>query len=175
MLFSIGVTGGILFFYTAQAEIIFLEIPFITIINWSMNFVLMLDQIRILFVFSVSLISFSVLNFSKSYIIRDKNFTRFHFLLITFILRIYFLILSPNIVRLLLGWDGLGLRSYLLVIYYGRSKAYNSGIITALTNRFGDSLILLRIGYLIIMGNWNIYYYSLKFFDQTELRGFELA
>ena len=132
-----------------------------------MNFVLMLDQIRILFVFSVSLISFSVLNFSKSYIIRDKNFTRFHFLLITFILRIYFLILSPNIVRLLLGWDGLGLRSYLLVIYYGRSKAYNSGIITALTNRFGDSLILLRIGYLIIMGNWNIYYYSLKFFDQA--------
>lgn len=115
--------------------------------------------------FSVSLIRFRVLNFSKRYIINDKNYIRFHFLLIIFILRIYLLILRPNIVRVLLGWDGLGLRSYLLVIYYGRTKAYNSGIITALTNRLGDSLILLRIGFLIIIGNWNFYFYSTKSLD----------
>lgn len=89
----------------------------------------------------------------------DKNFIRFHYLLIRFILRIYFLILSPNLVRILLGWDGLGLRSYLLVIYYGNTKAYNSGIVTALTNRLGDSLILLRIGYMLTFGSWNIYFY----------------
>jgi NADH-ubiquinone oxidoreductase chain 5 len=65
----------------------------------------------------------------------------------------YLLILRPNLVRLLLGWDGLGLRSYLLVIYYDRSKAYNSGIITVLTNRFGDTLILVRIAYLAVYGN----------------------
>lgn len=135
------------------------------ILNWSINFVFFIDQIRTLFIFSVSLIRFRVLTFSKRYIINDKNFIRFHFLLIAFILRIYFLILSPNIVRVLLGWDGLGLRSYLLVIYYGRSKAYNSGIITALTNRLGDSLILLRIGYLITVGNWRIFYYSTKSLD----------
>jgi NADH-ubiquinone oxidoreductase chain 5 len=101
----------------------------------------------------VSLIRFRVLNFSSSYIISDKNFIRFHFLLITFILRIYFLIISPNLVSILLGWDGLGISSYLLVIYYGRSKAYNSGIITAITNRLGDSLILISIGYLIAIRN----------------------
>jgi len=91
--------------------------------------------------------------------LNDKNFVRFHYLLIRFILRIYFLILSPNLVRILLGWDGLGLRSYLLVIYYGNTKAYNSGIVTALTNRLGDALILLRIGYIIIYGRWNLYFY----------------
>jgi len=130
-----------------------------------MNFVLIFDQIRTLFIFRVSLIRFRVLTFSKRYMINDKNFARFHFLLIRFILSIYFLILRPNIVRILLGWDGLGLRSYLLVIYYGRTKAYNSGMITALTNRLGDSLILLRVGYLIIMGNWNIYFYVFKKID----------
>ena len=131
-----------------------------------MNFVLIVDQIRTLFIFRVSLIRYSVLNFSKSYIVNDKNFIRFHYLLITFILRIYFLILRPNIVSILLGWDGLGLSSYLLVIYYGRAKAYNSGMITALTNRLGDSLILLSIGYLFIIGNWNLYFYSVKSIDR---------
>lgn len=120
----------------------------------------MFDQIRNLFLFRVSLIRYRVINFRKSYITNDKNFSRFHYLLIRFILRIYFLILSPNLIRILLGWDGLGLSSYLLVIYYGNTKAYNSGIVTALTNRLGDSLILLRIGYMLIFGNWNIYFYN---------------
>lgn len=124
----------------------------------------MIDQLSIIFIFRVSLIRLAVLNFSKSYITNDKNFIRFHYLLITFILRIYFLVLSPNMVSILLGWDGLGLRSYLLVIYYDNYKAYNSGIITAITNRLGDSLILLRIGYLLRTGNWNLYYYSNKIF-----------
>lgn len=71
----------------------------------------------------------------------------------------YFLILRPNLVRVLLGWDSLGLSSYLLVIYYGNTKAYNSGIVTSLTNRLGDALILLRIGYILTFGNWNFYFY----------------
>lgn len=138
---------------SSQAEIIFLEIPIFSSLNCSMNFVIILDQISSLFLFRVSLIRVSVLSFSKSYILNDKHFVRFHYLVLAFILSIYFLILRPNLVRVLLGWDGLGLRSYLLVIYYGSSKSYNSGIVTALTNRLGDSLILLRIGTLVIAGN----------------------
>ena len=65
----------------------------------------------------------------------------------------------------MLGWDGLGISSYLLVIYYGRSKAYNSGIITAITNRLGDSLILISIGYLIAIRNWNIIFYRINTFS----------
>ncbi|KAL2711933.1 NADH dehydrogenase subunit 5 [Vespula squamosa] len=42
---------------------------------------------------------------------------------------------------LLLGWDGLGLISYCLVIYYQNIKSYNSGIITVLLNRVGDVAI----------------------------------
>lgn len=115
-----------------------------------------------LFLVRVRVITAAVLVFSRSYIRGDKYFTRFHFLLIGFVLRMYFLILSPNLIRLLLGWDGLGLTSYLLVIYYGNSKAYNSGMITAITNRVGDALLLVRIGYLRVYGSWNYLFYFRK-------------
>ena len=110
----------------------------------------------------VRVIRIAVLKFRQSYIMQDNYFMRFHILLILFISRMYLLILSPNLVRVLLGWDGLGLTSYLLVIYYGNPKAYNSGIITAISNRVGDALILVRIGYLARFGNWNIYFYINK-------------
>ena len=122
----------------------------------------MLDLIAVVFIFRVRLIRLAVIKFRLSYINNDKFFSRFHLLVLTFILRMYLLILSPNLVRILLGWDGLGLSSYLLVIYYRRPKAYNSGIITALSNRFGDILILISISYLLIEGNWNLNFYSIN-------------
>ena len=68
---------------------------------------------------------------------------------------IYLLILSPNLIRLLLGWDGLGVTSYLLVIFYQRNKSYNAGILTAITNRLGDVGLLISISLMLYLGNWN--------------------
>lgn len=75
----------------------------------------------------------------------DLNINRFIFLVLLFVVSIIFLIIRPNIIRILLGWDGLGLVSYLLVIYFQNIKSYNAGIITALRNRVGDVAILIRI------------------------------
>lgn len=73
-------------------------------------------------------------------------FLRFHLLVLSFIISIILLILSPHLIRILLGWDGLGVTSYLLVIYFQRTKSFNAGLITALTNRIGDVLLLIRVG-----------------------------
>lgn len=64
-----------------------------------------------------------------------------------------FLILSPNIIRILLGWDGLGLVSYCLVIYYQNVKSANAGMLTILSNRVGDVAILLRISWILNFGS----------------------
>jgi len=67
----------------------------------------------------------------------------------------FLLIISPNLIRLLLGWDGLGVTSYLLVIFYQSNKSYNAGILTAITNRLGDVGLLISISFLLYIGNWN--------------------
>ena len=95
---------------------------------------------------TVSLISACVFFYRVGYISRDKFNPRFGALVITFIARMWLIILSPNLIRLLLGWDGLGVTSYLLVCYYIREKRFNARILTALTNRVGDVGILLCIG-----------------------------
>lgn len=153
---------SLLYIIREKGEIFFIEIQIANLQFATIRFVVILDLIRTAFILRVRIIRIAVLKFRESYIATDPYFFRFHFLLISFIFRMYFLILSPNFISLLLGWDGLGLRSYLLVIYYGRSKAYNSGIITALTNRLGDALILVRIAYIFKTGTWHIFFYSLE-------------
>ena len=48
-----------------------------------------------------------------------------------------FLIVSHNVISILLGWDDLGLVSYLLVIYYQNVRSYGVGMLTVLSNWVG--------------------------------------
>jgi len=80
-------------------------------------------------------------------------FGRFIALVISFVAAMLTLILRPNIIILILGWDGLGVTSYLLVIFYQSTKSYSAGIITALTNRLGDVGLLIAIAVLISQGD----------------------
>lgn len=126
----------------------------------SIIFLIVLDWISIFFLSVVALISARVLYYSRSYISSDAFYSRFILLVLRFIFRMWILILRPNFIRILLGWDGLGVTSYLLVIYYQREKSYNAGIITALTNRLGDAGLLIFIGLITQIGRWSFLYYS---------------
>jgi NADH-ubiquinone oxidoreductase chain 5 len=75
----------------------------------------------------------------------DLNINRFIVLVLMFVLSIMFFIVSPNIIRILLGWDALGLVSYCLVIYYQNVRSYNAGMLTVLSNRVGDVALLITI------------------------------
>ena len=91
-----------------------------------------------------------------------------------FVVSIMFLIITPNIINILLGWDGLGLVSYLLVIYYQNVKSCGAGMLTVLSNRIGDVALLMVIVWIINFGSWSIIYY-LEFLSasvETELISF---
>ena len=121
---------------------------------------LILDWISLIFIRFVRFISSIVLFYTGGYIDGDININRFIYLVLAFVASMGFLIISPNIVSILLGWDGLGLVSYVLVIYYQNEKSANAGILTALSNRIGDVAILLAIRLLASRGGWNFYFYN---------------
>ena len=140
-----------------------LEIRLFNFSFFSVPVIFLLDQWRLIFFITVVLISFSVFIFRKSYIILDINFIRFHLILWLFVTSILLLIFSPGFFRLILGWDGLGLRSFLLVIYYKNYKAINAGILTFITNRLGDGLILAGISYRLVVIGFNIFTSDTRF------------
>nr|YP_010579357.1 NADH dehydrogenase subunit 5 [Thranita danae]UEV85589.1 NADH dehydrogenase subunit 5 [Thranita danae] len=123
-------------------------------------FTMVLDWISLLFMGFVFLISGSVLYYSGSYMSDDKTSNRFMYLVLAFVLSMSFMVLSPNLISILLGWDGLGLVSYALVIYYSNEKSANAGMLTILSNRVGDVAILLSIGLMSSLGGWNFLLYS---------------
>ena len=137
---------------------ILIEWEVIVINSCIIHIIIIFDIISLYFLRLVRLISGSVIIFRTSYIIKEKFFSRFILLVFFFVISIYLLIISPNIIRLLLGWDGLGVTSYLLVIFYQRNKSYNAGIITAITNRIGDVGLLISISMFIFLGSWNFIY-----------------
>lgn len=144
-------------FLLIRGELIIFEWRFFSSSVNPLIITFVLDQYGVLFCLVVLFISFNVLIFSHSYIKGDYYISRFIYIVLLFVLSINFLIFIPNLISLLLGWDGLGLVSFLLVIYYQNGKSLGAGIITALTNRVGDVFILISIGWFIIYGHWNAF------------------
>lgn len=113
---------------------------------FDLSFIFLLDWVSLSFIGTVILISFSIILFTNSYISHEPFFMRFSLILLSFVLAIVFLILRPSLFRMLIGWDGLGVTSFLLVIYYQNTKASNAGLITVFINRIGDVIILIILG-----------------------------
>lgn len=137
----------------------FFEFDLIEVNSCSIVMAILVDWISCLFIAFVLFISSMVIFYSKDYMGSDRYINRFILLVLLFVLSIVLLIISPNLISILLGWDGLGLVSYCLVIYFQNEKSYNAGILTALSNRIGDVLILLSIAWIINFGSWNYVFY----------------
>nr|DBA43475.1 TPA_asm: ND5 [Bombus bohemicus] len=132
--------------------------------SMKMNFILMISFKLMMFTFLVLLISSIIFFYSVSYMMLDNVYlmNRFNYLMILFLMSMIMLILSPNMLTLLLGWDGLGLISYCLIIYYQKMLSFNSGMITVVMNRLGDSGLLMIISFLSMFGSWNLFFFDMN-------------
>ena len=160
LIFIIFLSLSFLLFFSS---LIFLNFSFRIYLRWGIfswgstdiNIIFLLDWVSLIFLSFVLFISGRVFFYSGEYIEGEINLSRFIFLLAGFVGSIGLLIFSPNLIRILLGWDGLGLVSYCLVIYYQNYKSLNAGTLTVLSNRVGDVLILLGIVWIINFGDWS--------------------
>nr|ART85752.1 NADH dehydrogenase subunit 5 [Parnassius choui] len=146
-------------YFIMENMILFLEWEIISFNSMNIVMSIILDWMSLLFMMFVSMISSSVIYYSKSYMSSELNLNRFIILVLLFVFSMVLLIISPNMISIFLGWDGLGLVSYCLVIYYQNIKSYNAGMLTALSNRIGDVMILMVISWMMNYGSWNYIFY----------------
>nr|QQO80807.1 NADH dehydrogenase subunit 5 [Cryptophyllium westwoodii] len=137
----------------------FIEYNFFTLNSVDFIMTLLFDWMSLFFMGLVFFISSLIIYYSESYMLGDFFFDRFIILVLLFVFSMMFMIVSPNLISILLGWDGLGLVSYCLVIYYQNINSFNSGMLTILSNRVGDSTLLMSISWMFNYGSWNYFMY----------------
>nr|YP_009743690.1 NADH dehydrogenase subunit 5 [Notocochlis gualtieriana]QIE12007.1 NADH dehydrogenase subunit 5 [Notocochlis gualtieriana] len=133
---------------------IMIEWSILNLSSCNMSFAIILDPVSLSFSNVVCLISGCVMLFSSSYMSHDPFLKRFTWLVMLFVASMNLLVFIPSLPALLLGWDGLGIVSFALVIYYQNMKSLGAGMLTVLANRIGDVMILLSIGILVLQGHW---------------------
>nr|AFL93389.1 NADH dehydrogenase subunit 5 [Liriomyza sativae] len=146
-------------FFILNELVYFFEWEIISLNSCNIVMTFLFDWMSLLFMSFVLMIASLVIFYSKEYMSEDVNINRFIMLVLMFVLSMMMLIISPNLISILLGWDGLGLVSYCLVIYFQNVKSYNAGMLTALSNRIGDVAFLLAIAWMLNYGSWNFIFY----------------
>nr|YP_010225745.1 NADH dehydrogenase subunit 5 [Paratrichocladius tamaater]UDD74596.1 NADH dehydrogenase subunit 5 [Paratrichocladius tamaater] len=146
-------------YYMYMDMVYFIEWDLLMINSSSIVMTFLFDWMSFLFMSFVLFISSLVIFYSKEYMMEDNNINRFILLVVMFVISMMLLIISPNLISILLGWDGLGLVSYCLVIYFQNVKSYNAGMLTALSNRIGDVALLIAISWMLNYGSWNYIFY----------------
>nr|AGZ19427.1 NADH dehydrogenase subunit 5 [Polyphylla laticollis mandshurica] len=158
LVFSLLSFMGGLMFMVVDFKLM-LEFELLSLNSTSIIMTILCDWMSLLFMSFVLFISSMVIYYSEEYMSEEININRFIMLVFMFVLSMMLLIISPNLISILLGWDGLGLVSYCLVVYYQNVKSYNAGMVTALTNRIGDVALLMAIAWMMNYGSFNYIYY----------------
>nr|ATL58812.1 NADH dehydrogenase subunit 5 [Stephanitis chinensis] len=148
---------GFIFLYNDFS--IFIDWEVVSLNSVCVSLTIYVDYMSLFFSGTVLIISSMVILYSNDYMSSDLYSIRFLFLVILFVMSMMFMIYSLNLISILLGWDGLGLVSYCLVIYYQNINSYISGMLTILTNRIGDVFILIGIAWFFNYGSFNFVYY----------------
>nr|QKK36431.1 NADH dehydrogenase subunit 5 [Trioza erytreae]QKK36457.1 NADH dehydrogenase subunit 5 [Trioza erytreae] len=143
VMFMIFINYNLTYLYEFEV-MLFHSIPF--------NFIIYLDWMSFMFIFVVLFISMLIMVYAKIYMGIDCH--QFLWMTVLFVLFMVIMIMSPSSLGVLLGWDGLGIVSYCLVIYYKSYDSFNSGFITAATNRLGDSMLMLSITWYSMNGSF---------------------
>lgn len=106
----------------------------------------MLDNISLTMLIIVLLITFCVLLYSIGYLYFDPHLIRFLFYICLFSMFMVILISATNFVVLFMGWEGVGICSYLLIsFWFTRLKAVKAALKAVVMNRIGDTGVLMAM------------------------------
>jgi NADH-quinone oxidoreductase subunit L len=134
--------------------------PWIQIHGFEVNFAFYLDQLSLVMLLVVTGVGFLIHIYSVGYMWDDPSFYRFFTYLNLFMFFMLTLILANNYLQMFIGWEGVGLASYLLIgFWFTKDSAASAGKKAFIVNRIGD------FGFLIALFLMIQHFGSLNFTD----------
>jgi NADH-quinone oxidoreductase subunit L len=121
---------------------------FIHVGNLDIAFSFLVDQLSVLFLLIITGVGFLIHLYSTAYMHEEEapHFARYFSYLNLFVFSMLLLVLGSNFVILFIGWEGVGLCSYLLIGYWFKNMDYDKAAIKAFVmNRIGDLGFLIAI------------------------------
>jgi NADH-quinone oxidoreductase subunit L len=125
---------------------------FISVGSLKIPFAFQLDQLSALFLLIITGVGFLIHVYSSSYMHEEKteHFGRYFAYLNLFVFSMLLLVMGANYVIMFIGWEGVGLCSYLLIGYWFKNPEYNKAANKAfIMNRIGDLAFLIAVFWLI--------------------------
>lgn len=111
------------------------------------NYGLLLDSLSMIVMVPVGIVTLAVLFYAIDYMRYDPNRNRFYIILSVFAIFMTVLVVSDNYVMMFIGWEFVGVISYLLISFWNtRIAAMKSALSAILLNRMGDTLFVICIG-----------------------------
>ncbi|MGB7538953.1 MAG: NADH-quinone oxidoreductase subunit L [Anaerolineales bacterium] len=117
-----------------------------------------LDALSLTMIFVVTFVGFLIHLYSAEHMGRDEGYNRFFACMNLFVAAMLVLVLADNLVLLYLGWEGVGLCSYLLIGFWYREEANGRAARKAfLVTRVGDAALAVGMFLIFVqLGTWNI-------------------
>jgi NADH-ubiquinone oxidoreductase chain 5 len=136
---------------------VLVDVYFIKLSGIRINMPFLFDEISLMLGALVCFISRNVIIFTAVYMSSEQFMKRFIHLILIFVGTIILFIFIPSNFFFLIGWDGLGVVSFVLVIYYQNNLALGGGIMTCLSNRLGDLFLIVSMFLLSFSGGWSVW------------------
>ncbi|MCK4557925.1 MAG: NADH-quinone oxidoreductase subunit L, partial [Candidatus Aminicenantes bacterium] len=119
--------------------------------SFNVNLSLQLDPLSAVMAMVVSGVGFIIHVYSVGYMAKDEGYTRYFTYLNLFMFAMLLLVMASNVVLMFVGWEGVGLCSYLLIgFWFEKHSAASAGKKAFIVNRIGDAGFLLGIMFIFI-------------------------